>query len=239
MANHGSPDAFVLFGGYDLTPYSMKYELDTIAAVDETTALGMANPQQSLVGVTSGTLKLDGFYDDALNLLNGALAGYPVAAMIAGLEGRTQGQHATVFASDVTMSVQRLLERKKMHRLNATFESSGAVDEGLILQPYGVISGTTTGAALNNLAATTNGGSATLQVTALNLGGGTNLVVKVQDSADNVTFADLATFTAVTVAPASQYLAIVGTIRQYTRAVMTFTGGTSPTATLTVALARF
>jgi hypothetical protein len=58
---------------------------------------------------------------------------------------------------------------------------------------------------------------------------GTDVTIKVQDSADNATFADVAgmTFTAVTTGPGTQRIATASgaTIRRYLRAVTTTTGG--------------
>lgn len=70
------------------------------------------------------------------------------------------------------------------------------------------------------------GGQAYLQVFAFT---GTDVSIKVQDSADNSTFADVAglAFTSVTTAPQTQRVATAAgaTIRRYVRAVTTTTGG--------------
>lgn len=85
---------------------------------------------------------------------------------------------------------------------------------------------------------TSFGFQAYLQVTALT---GTDVTVKIQDSADNVTFADLAGggFTQVTAAPATQRIAVGGTatVRRYVRAVTTTVGGFT-SATFSVVLVR-
>lgn len=94
----------------------------------------------------------------------------------------------------------------------------------------------TNGAGYDTAAALSFGAQAYLQVTALT---GTDATVKIQDSADNVTFADVAglTFTQVTAAPASQRLvtANTATIRRYVRASTVTTGGfTSLTFSLVI-----
>lgn len=70
---------------------------------------------------------------------------------------------------------------------------------------------------------------------------GTDVTIKVQDSADNVTFADVAgmTFTAVTAAPGVQRIATASnqTVRRYLRAATTTSGGFT-SATFAVAVAR-
>lgn len=96
----------------------------------------------------------------------------------------------------------------------------------------------TNGASLDNAASTAFGAQAYLQVTAFT---GTDVTVKIQDSADNSTFADVTglTFTQVTSAPASQRLATANsaTIRRYLRAVTVTTGGVT-SVTFAVAINR-
>jgi hypothetical protein len=65
---------------------------------------------------------------------------------------------------------------------------------------------------------------------------GTNAVISVQDSADNVTFADLAAFTSVTVVPNAQRVAIAGNVRRYLRSSVT--GGTFSSVTYAVFACR-
>ncbi|SEC04700.1 hypothetical protein SAMN04490357_1045 [Streptomyces misionensis] len=84
----------------------------------------------------------------------------------------------------------------------------------------------TQGASIDTVAATSFGAQAYMQVTAFT---GTDVSVKIQDSADNVTFADVPglTFTQITAAPAAERIATAptATIRQYLRAVTVTTGG--------------
>jgi hypothetical protein len=65
---------------------------------------------------------------------------------------------------------------------------------------------------------------------------GTNAVISVQDSADNVTFADLAAFTSVTAAPGWQRVAVAGNVRRYLRSSVT--GGTFSSVTYAVFACR-
>ena len=84
----------------------------------------------------------------------------------------------------------------------------------------------TNGASNNDGAATSFGAQAYLQVFAFT---GTDCTVTIQDSADNVTFANVTglSFTAVTSAPQAQRISIsnVSTLRQYVRAITTTSGG--------------
>lgn len=80
---------------------------------------------------------------------------------------------------------------------------------------------------------TTAGGVGHLHVTAFS--GLTNIIVTIQDSADNVSFATIGTFATVT-ALTGERLAIAGTVRRYVRAAWTVTGTGS--STFAVAFAR-
>ncbi len=94
----------------------------------------------------------------------------------------------------------------------------------------------TNGAGLDTTAAASFGAQAYLQVTAFT---GTSATIKVQDSADNSTFADVTglSFTAVTAAPASERLATtnVATIRRYLRVATT---GTFSSVTFSVVVVK-
>jgi hypothetical protein len=84
----------------------------------------------------------------------------------------------------------------------------------------------TNGTGIDTAASAAFGAQAYLQVTAFT---GTDCTVKIQDSADNATFADVAglSFTQITAGPASQRIATsnAATIRRYLRAVTVTTGG--------------
>jgi hypothetical protein len=84
----------------------------------------------------------------------------------------------------------------------------------------------TNGASIDTTAAASFGAQAYLQVTAFT---GTDVTIKIQDSADDSSFSDVTglTFTAVTAAPTTQRLATTNTatIRRYLRVATTTSGG--------------
>lgn len=89
-------------------------------------------------------------------------------------------------------------------------------------------------ASFDDAASSANGLQAWLHVFAIT---GTNALISVQDSADNVTFADLGTvFASATSAPQAQRIAIAGTIRRYLRSSVT--GGTFSSVTYAVFATR-
>jgi len=97
----------------------------------------------------------------------------------------------------------------------ANLAFTGRVDRAVSLHALGVETGTGAYTAVDGGAATTNGAVANLHVTAAGASGtGTVLI---QDSADNMSFLTIGTFSNFTAA-SSQTLEISGTIRRYVRA---------------------
>lgn len=119
-----------------------------------------------------------------------------------------------------------------------TFQANAdeSVDMGFLAHAYQAETATGNGTAVDRGAATANGGVAVMHMPVFS--GFTSVAVKVQDSADNATFADLAgaTFTTATaIAAERKFLAAGSTIRRYVRTVTTVVG--SGSATFLVALA--
>jgi len=88
-------------------------------------------------------------------------------------------------------------------------------------------------------AKTASGGSGYVQVTALALGGYTSVTLVIRDSADDITFGDLVTFTATTTAPSAQRGAVAGTVERYLASEYTFNGaGSSQSVTFLAGFCR-
>jgi hypothetical protein len=105
--------------------------------------------------------------------------------------------------------------------------TGGGFDKGLILSPWVTQGSGGTGASINNGAASTNGGVFVVHA----FSDAASLVVTLQDSADNATFANVTGFVITTtnsVAAAYRFPAAgvspSGTIRQYTRITWTGSG---------------
>ena len=79
-----------------------------------------------------------------------------------------------------------------------------------------------------------------LHIPALDLGGGTNVVVLVKDSADDAAWSTIATFAAATseAAGTSERITVAGHIERYLSITWTFTGGAAQTVTPYVAVIR-
>ncbi len=102
--------------------------------------------------------------------------------------------------------------------------------------PVNVTAGGTSGAVKR--VATANGASGYLQVTAITLSGRPSVTIKIRHSADDATYADLITFTAVT-ARGAERKTVAGTVNRHLATSVTWGGaGGSPKVTYLVGLAR-
>jgi hypothetical protein len=183
-------------------------------------------------------------------LMNGALAlrgpqdsvGQALATQIEAAKGVDNSVIATVCPDGTALGAfaMTILGDASDHEIAAsvsdavgyTFQATAdeSVDMGFLVHGLTAETATVNGTATDRGAATANGGVAVLHLTAYS--GLTSVTVKVQDSADNVTFADLAgaTFTTATaIAAERKYLAQGTAIRRYVRAVTTVVGTGSAT----------
>lgn len=114
-----------------------------------------------------------------------------------------------------------------------TTQTTGDTGYGACLAALAAITTDTNGSAVDNGAASTNGGVAHLHVTAF--AGLTSDAITIEHSTNNSTWATLATFTTVTAAT-TQRLEVTGTVNRYLRVVDDVTGTGS--CTRLVAFAR-
>lgn len=244
MTRYGSADVgFILFDGYDLLGISTELSLDVEALLEETTALGDAWQQMAPVGLRRWEASINGFYDDDWNRNVGAFVGKTGLSRVGclGIETNTFGRRFIGLAGAVELSVQRVASRGEMHKLNVDLRGSGAVEDGIVLHPQqGETAASGTGPVHDNGASTANGGAGYLQVTGLTLGGYTSVTIKVQHSADNVSWTDLVVFTNVTSVLVAERKAVSGTINRYTRVSWAFNGtGSGQSIGFMAGLARF
>jgi len=246
MARYGFGDiAFFLVGGYDLKGDITEITTDFEELLEETTVAGETAQTWATVGVRRGALSQNGFFNDTTGGLHDRLTanqGQEKVVCVA-VAGNTAGRHVICFAGDLQTKYNRRPARGELHKASAEYIATGARAD-----PLAVLLATLTArtdvtdsdtSSVDGLAAST-GGRAYLQVTSITLGGYTNVAIKLRDSADNVSFADVTggAFTAVT-AIGAQALSIAGTIRRYVLVRQNFTGaGTGQTITYAVCLAR-
>ncbi len=244
MSRRGSNNvAFLLVDGYDLLGVSTNLTDNLEALIQDTTPFGESWETKASTGLKKATLSQEGFFDDATGSNNAALNGQQGVSRVLcyGIEGNTVGQKFIGYSGALQANFTRIATRGELHRANANYEGNGEVEEGRILHAHATqtADGDTEDTPVDNDAATTDGGSGYLQVSALTLGGYDNIVITVRQSADGESWEDLTSFTAVTSAPAKERKTLTGTVKQYLAVSWAFTGtGSDPSVKFMVGFKR-
>jgi len=224
---HGK-SAVVLQNEFNLSAYFNDISISRSIETAETTAFG-STAKSYIVGLIDGTLSLSGMFDGAANAIDqemtdvlGVNAGAIISASVSGVTTigtRMISTTGKLTSYEVTAPVGDVVSA------NAEFQASDGIGNAVSLAALGAITATTTGTSVDNGASSSNGGFATLHVTANTMNAAT--VCKVQHSADNSTWADLQSFTSVatTVVTAERIKIANGTtVNRYLRAVATPAG---------------
>ena len=247
MAKYSSKDCVLLIDGFNVMGVNTELTHAKEAATEESTAFGDTWQAHLAVGINRAEATQEGFYDDAAASINAALSGQQGVERImsAGFAGNTIGRAVVGHKGNLQINYNRIASVNSLHRVNASYQSSGVVDEGLILHALTTrtAAGDTEATSVDGGAgaATAYGGAAYLHVT--NVGDCDDVVVKVRDSADDAAFADLVTFTAVAPTRGAERKTVaagVDSVRRYLAVSWTFTNaGAAPTATFLVGFARY
>ena len=238
--------AYLLIGGRDVLPASIQAITENRERLtQDTTGASQDTDYHTSVGQQVFELTVEGLYDTAVGGFHAALQGTDPQILMYAPVGDDAGDPLVAFRG-VRSTYNRTPARGRLHRARAVYRAdTGPEAMGLTHVSAPLTARTTVGptdtAADNWLADSDNGGTAYLTVTALNLDGGTNVAITIRDSADDITYADLVAFTAVTTAPNTQRVVIAGTIDQYTLTRHEFTGaaGGSRSITFTTGIARY
>ncbi len=242
MAKYGSATS-VWLDAVDASAFFNEAGIDISVDTAETTTFqpGASPAWRAFIeGVASSKVTLKGFYDATNDAAlfgtvrdGGSVLTYGPQGLVAvGDPARLVWVHDSAVAESSPVGGAVLV--------SAAFAGDAAVGLGWALHPLAADSGTTTGATRNDLAATATGWQAHLHVTAVT-GSPTSWTVKLQDSADGTTWADVAggAFSATTTPAAQRLVSAPGAaLRQYVRYVATVVGGTTPTVTFGLAYAR-
>lgn len=250
MSLYGSDDVgFVLVGGFNLRPNATDFSHNTEAVLEETTVLGDSWQQQAYVGIRRTDLSLSGFYDDAEAASVAALATRAGTERVLSyaLEGNTINKNFVGLAGAVEAKVARNVERGALHKITTELQGSGAVEQGKILFALGATGAATgnTQAASVDMGASSTGGSGYFHLNALVLDTATGFTATIRHSSDNVTFADLITFThasSTAAVPGGQRVTTTGAVERYLAAAYIFgttaaAGGASRSAAFFVGFA--
>lgn len=239
MAKESGIGDTLLVDGYDLS--------GDIGAVDsiidrgtllEVTGIDKGAPER-IHGIADGEINFTAWFNDA------ASAAHPV------LSPRGSGNHVVQYLHGSSLGGSSVQLVGKQVDYAGTRGSDGSISfavqvlastgEGLkwgrmLTAGKRTDTGATSGSTVDDGAATTGGATISLNVTAFS---GTDVTIKVEDSANGTVWADLsgASFTAVTSAPTSQTLTVTGTVRRYVRTTTTTSAGFT-SVTFAVVLTR-
>jgi hypothetical protein len=179
-------------------------------------------------GQRDGGLSWSAFFNTAVGQAHPVLSALPTADVVATYcRGTTLGDPAAcTVAKQLNYDGNRTAAGEFTFAVDAEADGYGLGWGRQLTAGLRTDTAATAGASIDTGGSLSFGAQAYLQVMSF---AGTDATVKIQDSADNVTFADVAglSFTAVTAAPTTQRIAIANTatVRQYLRATTVTTGG--------------
>jgi predicted secreted protein len=243
MAFRHGKSTRVLIGSSDLSTYFNDTSVSTSVETAETTTYGVAGDSKTYVtGLNDSTISISGLFADeageADEVITAAIGSdTDVVFTIAQDGGLIVGRRCLLGQSietkyDLSSPVADVVST------SLDLQSDGESVHGFVLAASESISSTSTGTSVDGIASSSNGGIATLHVTANTRDG--SITVKVQHSADNVTFADLATFSVVpSTTITSERLSVASgtTVNRYLRVSYTVAGSTG-SATIAAAFGR-
>ncbi len=234
---HGKRTA-VLLNGTNMSPFLNEATTTTEIETAETTTFSDLD-KTYIVGLADGTISTSGLFDSTAGASNDVLTGLIAQednTFTVLPEGVTAGNTAIIANGQLT-SYEVSSPVGDVIAISAEVQADGGLLHGVALTGLvstGSASATTTG--INNGTSTANGGLYNLHVTANTRDGSTTITV--QHSSDDVTYADLVTFTSVSAsATGGESITSTGTVNQYLRTLSTLAGA-SGSVTYQVSAAR-
>jgi hypothetical protein len=233
---HGKKTA-VLLNGTDMSPFLNEATTTQEIETAETTTFGTQD-KTYIVGLSDGMISTSGLFDSSAGASDEVLSGIIAEednTFTVLPEGAVAGSRAIVANGQMT-SYEISSPVGDVVAISAEIQADGGLFHGVALNALQQVSASGVSASVDNTAATSNGLIANLHVVENSRDGDTT--IKVQDSADGITFADLITFTAVSAsATGGESITSTGTVNQYLRAEHTL-AGSSGSVTFHVSAAR-
>jgi hypothetical protein len=230
MAKTGGLGDALYYGGYDMSGdvQSLGNVGGGPALLEFTDITQSAMARQG--GLRDGRMEWTSYFNPgvAANAAHGLLAALPRGDVLLTYgRGTTLGAPAACLnGKQVSYDGTRANDGAFTFAVSAQGNSYGLEWGRLLTAGMRTDTAATLGTSIDTAASAAFGAQAYLQVSAFT---GTDVTVKIQDSADNSTFADVTSlaFTQVTTAPGTQRIAIsnTATVRRYVRATTVTTGG--------------
>ena len=228
---HGKNTA-VLIDEFDVSAFFNSADVAATTETAETTTFGNS-AKTYIAGLRDATLSLGGMFDGSANAVDDVLAAalggsaiFSVMPQGAGAIGNV-AKLADAFATSYSVAATVA----DAVQVSAEAQVTGGLLPGFVVADLAARTGAGQTAALDNGASTANGAKAFLHLTAFS---GTDITVKIQESADNLAWADMITFTLAS-GVTSESQTAAGTIDRYLRVDIS---GTFSSATFAVTLAR-
>ena len=223
MAYGHGKNVRVYCNGYNLTGYLNTIETPISADTAETSVFGLSS-KTYLAGLTDATLSAAGFFDGAASAVDEVM-NTAIAAEYSEWVWYPQGDAVAAYgygmaAINNAYSVSATLDNAVQITVGA--QSTVGRERGLSLHALGAEAGSDWTGTTNNFgAASANGGSAYLEVTAVT----GDIEISLRHSSDNFAADDteLVAFTNVT-ALGSQRVTFTGAVKQYVRGIATIGG---------------
>lgn len=237
-------NAQVLLDGFNASEFFREFSIAGDKVVHEKTVFANNGSRAKQTGLKHGMATGLAFSDDTVNTGSWHLLKTRYGAGVSGLYVWAPYSFAL---GNITVSL--LTEEVGFNPVNVvddlvkiTVQAEAirdALDCGISLHPITAETAFPfTGTGVDNGAATTNGGVASVHVFAI-AGAGPNVVYRVQHSSNGSTWVDLVTFTAITAANQSQRVEVAAgtTVNRHLRITIT-NGGTTTSVTGVVVFAR-
>lgn len=236
MAFKHGKDTKIFVNSSDYSTYFSSADANRTSDIAESTTFGNSN-KTYIAGEKDGVVSLTGFFDATADGVLQPLLGGADLDLVIGIDGLDTGDSATFQKGNIN----NYAVSSPVGDIVATSVDVQS-DEGMWNGKVIVASAFTTtgaqGSADDNTASTSNGFGAFVIVTSVS---GTSPTgdIKIQHSADNVTYADLITFTQVTGATSEvKFIAEGTTINRYIRVHNTIGGSSTPTINAIVGIGR-
>lgn len=233
---HGKRTA-VLFNGTDMSPFLNEATTTQEIETAETTTFS-DDDKTYIVGLADGTISTSGMFDSTAGASDAVLRGmiqqddntFTVLPEGVGRTNRAVLANGELTSYEVSSPVADVVA------ISADIQADGGLLNGIDLTGQQIVAASGVTTEVNNGASTANGGLFNLHVTANDRDGAAT--IKVQHSSDNVSYADLVTFTSVSASTTvGETITSTGTVNQYLRAEHTL-AGSSGSITYYVAAAR-
>jgi hypothetical protein len=230
---HGK-DTKVYIDSNDLSSYLSSADPSRTVDVGETTTFGSSN-KTYVAGEKDATVSFSGFFDATADAIIQGLVGTNDKVALIGLDG-VDATDNCMFGKGVTTNYGISSPVGDVVAVTFDLQASGFFS-GSVLE-NATVTATGNGTARDNTSSTANGGGAFIIATSVSGTSTPTLTAKITHSADNSTYADLVTFTALTSAGAEvKEVASGTTVNRYLKVVYTVSG-TSPSFNVIVGFGR-